>query len=182
LSRLVRRLPEPQAILQVYAVIAVLFAGWTITAFIWKLSAWLLFLNLGEIFTVFSYAMAADLVESLILLLLLLILCVVLPAHSLRDKFAVRGTILSIGSIGAMMAYVGLQMMLDIETGFAPVVGAIVMLVLTALVLGLTSRSHFAQRIESVTVGISDRLVVFLFLLFPLFLMLTIYVVIRNFS
>jgi hypothetical protein len=181
LSRLVRRLPDPQAILQVYAVIAVLFAGWTITAFLWKLSAWLLFLNLAEIFTVFSYAMAANLIESLILLFLLLILCVVLPAYSLRDKFVVRGTILSVGSIGAMTAYVGLQMMLDIESGLAPVLGAIVMLVLTAVILGLTSRSHFAQRIEAAAAGISDRLVVFLFLLFPLFLMLTTYVVIRNF-
>ena len=66
-----RRLPKLQDIWQVYAVIAVMFAGWTITAFLWKLSAWLLLLNLGEMLTLFAYAMAANFLESLIVLLLL---------------------------------------------------------------------------------------------------------------
>ena len=95
-----KRLPEFQSIIQVYAVIAVMFAGWTITAFLWKLSAWLLLLNLGEIFIIFSYAMVASFLESMIILLLLLIVCILLPARVLRDEFVVRGTILSVGLIG----------------------------------------------------------------------------------
>jgi len=82
---MLRRFPKSQAVLQVYAVIAVMLSGWTITAFLWKLSTWLLTLNMGEILTVFSYAMFINLVESLIVLLLLLIVCFLLPAHILRE-------------------------------------------------------------------------------------------------
>jgi hypothetical protein len=65
----VQRFPNRQAILQVYAVISFLISAWTIIAFLWKLSAWLLILNLGEIFTIFSYAMVVNLLESLAVLL-----------------------------------------------------------------------------------------------------------------
>src|SRR5690349_22735170 len=107
---MLKRLPNRQAILQVYAVIAVMLSGWTITAFLWKLSAWLLLLNLSEIFTIFSYSMVANLIESLTVLLLLLIVCVLLPASVLCDDFVVRGTILAAGLIGALMAFVRLHM------------------------------------------------------------------------
>src|SRR5512135_435164 len=95
--QLLKRLPESQAILQVYAVIAVMFSAWTIYLFLHKLPSWLLTLNAGEIFTVFSYAMVVNLIESLIVLLLLLAICVVLPTGLLCDHFVVRGTILSSG-------------------------------------------------------------------------------------
>ena len=99
---MLKRLPNRQAILQVYAVIAVMLSGWTITAFLWKLSAWLLILNIGEIFTVFAYAMVVNLIESLIILLFLLLSCAVLSPSFLRDHFAVRGTILAAGLIGSL--------------------------------------------------------------------------------
>src|SRR6266498_4258726 len=101
---MLKRLPESQSVLQVYAVIAVMFSAWTIPAFLWKLPTWMLTLNLGEIFTVFSYAMFTNFVESLIVLLPLLAVCILLPPHILRDHFAVRGTILSIGLIGSLVA------------------------------------------------------------------------------
>src|SRR5262245_15082942 len=99
-----KRLPSFQAVLQVYAVIAVMLSAWTITAFLWKLSDWLMILNVREIATIFSYSMTTNLLEGLLLLLLLLALCAMLPAPILRDDFVVRGTILVIGLIGALMA------------------------------------------------------------------------------
>jgi hypothetical protein len=168
-----KRLPEFQSIIQVYAVLAVIFAGWTITAFLWKLSAWLLLLNLGEIFTIFSYAMAANFVESLIVLLLLLVACMLLPAHILRDDFVVRGTILSIGLIGSLMAFVGSHMQFGFESGLRLLIAPVVTLALTILVL----RSGFMR---SGAVWLSDRLTVFLFILLPLFVTLTVYVIFRN--
>ena len=78
---MLNRLPKSQAILQVYAVIAVMLSAWTITSFLWKLSAWLLVLNLGEILTVFSYAMVTNLIESLIVLFSLLLICILLPVR-----------------------------------------------------------------------------------------------------
>ena len=166
-----------RVIVQVYAVIAVMFAGWTMTAFLWKLSAWLLLLNLGEIFTVFSYAMAANFVESLLTLLILLTACVLLPAPYLRDDFGVRGTLLAIGLIGALMSFVGSHMLFGIQSGLMLLLGPLIVLLLTGFLLRLSGRR---ERLRSIASSLSDRAVVFLFLLVPLFGILSIYVLLRN--
>jgi hypothetical protein len=172
-----KRLPEFQAILQVYAVIAVLLSAWTITAFLWKLSAWLLILNLGEILTIFSYAMLVDLVESLIILFILLAVSALLPPHILRDQFVVRGTILALGFIGSLMAFVRFHREFGIEGGAGLLFGPLAVILLTALLLAFSSKFRF---IASVTAWISDRLTVFLFILVPLFLLLSAYIIFRN--
>ena len=174
-----KRLPEVQSIVQVYAVIAVMFAGWTITAFLWKLSAWLLLLNIGEILTIFSYAMATNFLESMIILLLLLIVCILLPANVLRDEFVVRGTILSVGLIGSLMVFVGSQMQFGIERGLLLLIAPLLVFILTAFLLLRASKLH---RVRSIAVSFSDRAVVFLFVLVPLFAVASIYVILRNVS
>lgn len=174
---MVKRLPEFHAILQVYAVIAVLLSAWTIIAFLWKLSAWLLILNLGEIFTIFSYAMLIDLMESLIVLFVLLVVSALLPPRILRDQFVVRGTILAVGFIGSLMAFVRLHMQFGIESGAGLLFGPLAVILLTALLLGFSSKIRF---VASVTAWISDRMTVFLLILVPLFLLLSAYVILRN--
>jgi hypothetical protein len=171
------RLPEFQSILQVYAVIAVMFAAWTITAFLWKLSAWLLLLNLGEIFTIFSYAMAANFLESLVVLVIVLATCALLPATLLRDDFVVRGTILSLGLIGALVAFVGSQMQFGIDSGFMVLIAPLVVLLLMVFLLYRSSKSSW---VRSTAMWLSDRVTVFLFLLIPLFALLSVYVILRN--
>jgi hypothetical protein len=168
-----RRLPDNQSILQVYAVIAVVFAGWTITAFAWKLPSWLLLLNLGEIFTVFSYAMAANFVESLIVLALLLVLCILLPRHILRDDFVPRGTILSLGLLGSLLVFVGFETQFGFENGLRLLIPPAVVLVATVFILK-------SGALRSTAVWLADRLTVFLFLLLPLFVTLSLYVIFRN--
>ena len=172
-----KRLPEFHSILQVYAVIAVMFAGWTITAFLWKLSAWLLLLNLGEIFTIFSYAMAANFLEGLIILLLLLTACVLLPPSVLRDEFVVRGTILSVGIIGSLMVFVGSQMQFGIERGLLLLIAPLLVLILTVFLLHRASKF---QQVRSIAISFSDRVVVFLLILAPLFAVASTYVIFRN--
>lgn len=172
-----KRLPEFQSILQVYAVMAVMFAGWTITAFLWKLSAWLLLLNVGEILTVFSYAMAADFLESLLLLFILLTACALFPSRMLREDFVVRGTILSLGLIGALMAFVGTHMQFGIESGLRLLIAPLAVLLLTAFLL---QRSAKDKRLRSMAMWLSDRVTVFLYILVPLFVALSLYVVFRN--
>ena len=173
-----QRLPNFQAIVPVYAVTAVMLAGWTITAFLWKLSAWLLLLTLGEILTLFAYAMVTNFLESLIILGSLLLVCILLPRHLLRDHFAVRGTILAIGIIGALMVFVGLHRQFGIAGGAGLFLGPLTALLLTAVLLGLSARGM--GTIQSAVLWISDRLIVFLFLLLPVFLVSSLYVVYRN--
>jgi hypothetical protein len=172
-----KRLPTTQSILQVYSVIVVMLAGWTITAFLWKLSAWLLILNVGEIFTIFSYAMVVNLFESLIVLLLLLAACFLLPARVLRDEFTVRGTMLAAGLIGSMIAFVRSDMQFGIESGVTLLIGPLIVILLTVFLLGFSLKTPF---VSSSILWISDRFTVFLFILLPLFAILLTYVIFRN--
>jgi hypothetical protein len=124
--------------------------------------------------------MAANLLESMLILLLLLALCILLPARALRDDFVVRGTILSVGWIGALMTFVGLGMQSDFQLGAAILLGPIVILLATSWILWLASRSRFMSSVRSAVLWLSDRLTVFLFLLLPLFIVFTVYVFFRN--
>jgi hypothetical protein len=164
----------------VYAVIAVMISGWTITAFLWKLSVWLQFLSLGEIFTIFSYAMTANLIESLIVLALLLMAGAFLPPAVLRADFAVRGTILSLGIVGSLMAYLGLYMLFGYKDASRLLWGPLAVVLLTALLLLSASKFRFAHYVRSAILWLSDRMTVFLFILVPLFATLAIYVIFRN--
>ena len=177
---MLKRLPSSQATLQVYAVIAVMLSGWTITAFLWKLSAWLLILNLGEIFTVFSYSMVANLVESLTVLLFLLAVCVLLPPSIFRDDFAVRGNILAVGLVGSLMAFVRFHMQFGIESGVKLLIGPLVVLLVTAILLVSPSKLRIVLFLHSAILWASDRMVVFLYVLVPLYVVLFAYVVLRN--
>jgi hypothetical protein len=179
-ARLSKRLPEAQAILQVYAVSAVLLSAWTVTAFLWKLSAWLLLLDLGEILTVFSYAMAANLLESLLILLVLLTACVLLPPRFLRDDFVARGTIFSLGVILSLMAFIGLFMRYGMESVALLLLSPLAILLLMTFLLLSPSKLRLVRFVNSAAVWISDRLIVFLFILLPTFVILTLYVVFRN--
>jgi hypothetical protein len=174
---MLKRLPKPQAIVQVYAVIAFMLAAWTIVAFLWKLSAWLLFLNIGEIFTIFSYSMLTNLLESLLVLLSLLVIGALLPPRFLCDDFIVRGTILSVGLIGSLMVYLGLNRAFGMENRILLLAGPFAVLSLMIFLLSFSSKFHW---LRSATNWLSDHLTVFLFILVPLFLILSTYVIIRN--
>lgn len=179
-ARLSQRLPELQAILQVYAVIAVMLSAWTVTAFLWKLSAWLLLLDLGEIFTIFSYAMAANLLESLLILSILLAACVLLPPRFLRDDFVARGTTFSLGVILSLMAFIGLFMRYGMESVALLWLGPFVILLVMTFLLLSPSKFRLVHFVNSAAVWISDRLIVFLYVLLPIFVILTLYVIFRN--
>jgi len=177
---MLKRLPKPQAILQVYAVITVMLSGWTINAFLWKLSAWLLILNIKEILTIFSYSMAVNLLESLTVLLLILTACALLPSHILREDFVVRGTILAVGLIGSLMAFVRFHMQFGIQSGVKLLIGPLAVLLLATMLLGLPPRFRFVRFLHSAILWISDRLIVFLYILGPLYVLLFTYVIFRN--
>ena len=172
-----QRLPDFPSVVQVYALIAAVFAGWTITAFLWKLSAWLLLLNLGEILTILSYAFAANFLESLIVLSVLLAVGALLPAPLFRDDFVVRGAILSLGLVGSLIAFVGAEVQLGFENGSKLLLAPLAVLLLTGFLL---QRSATYHRLRLAATWLADRFVVFLFILLPLFALGLVYVILRN--
>ncbi len=175
-----KRLPKFQSVLQVYAVIAVMFSGWTVIAFLRKLPSWLLTLNIGEIFNLFSYSMFVNLVESLIILILLLLACVLLPPRILRDDFSARGSILALGFLGSLIVYLQMFMQFGVDNVPRLLIPPLAVLLLTVFVLVFSSKFRIARFMRSAALWISDRLVVFLFLLIPLFIVLSAYVIFRN--
>jgi hypothetical protein len=121
--------------------------------------------------------MAANFLESLVILFLLLTISALLPARFLRDDFVVRGTILSLGLIGSLMAFVGAQMQFGIGSGLFLLSAPLVVLTLMAFLL---YRSSTYRRLRSTAGWLSDRVVVFLFVLIPLFAVASVYVIFRN--
>jgi hypothetical protein len=124
--------------------------------------------------------MVANLLESLIVLLLLLAICGLLPAPVLRDDFVVRGTILSIGFVGALMSFVKFHMEFGIHSGFKLFVAPLFVLLLTMILLGFLPKFRAMRYLHSAILWLSDRMTVFLYILIPLYIALFVYIVFRN--
>ena len=177
---ILRRFPHLSAILPVYAVIAVPIFGWTIVSWLWKLPSWLNFLTAGEISAIFFYAMLTAFVESVLVCSVLLLLCVVLPSQMFRDQFIVRGTWLGIGwtaSVFGNGVWRGLTRFTYAEVSL--VTWSILSLIMIILLTTLSVRVRFMVRAAE---WISDRLMVFLYILIPLAIFSFLVVIARNLS
>src|SRR5689334_3177095 len=166
MTRILRRFPSVASILPVYAVIAVPIFGWTITSWLWKLPSWLNYLTPGEITAVFFYAILTATVESILICLALLVLSFLLPSRIFRDQFIVRGTWLALGLAGSILGngiWRGMTRFTYAEVSL--VAWSIVSLFLILLVTFLAGKFPWMGRIAT---GISDRFVIFLYILIPL--------------
>jgi hypothetical protein len=178
MTSLLRRFPSPPAILPVYAVIAVPIYGWTITSWLWKLPSWLNFLTPGEITAIFFYAILTAFVESLLICSFLLLLCPLLPSRMFRDQFIVRGTWLAIGIAFAILGngvWRGITRFTYTEVSLT--LWSIVSLIPIVVLTIISARVLIMARIAD---WISDRLLIFLYILIPLSIVSVLVVVIRN--
>lgn len=178
MTRFLRRFPPFSAILPVYAVVAAPVFAWTITIWLWKLPSWLNYLTPGEVAGIFSYAMLTAFIESLLILGLLLLLCLVLPLHSFRDQFIVRGTWLAVGLAACVLGngiWRGMTRYTyaEIPLTWWSLVGLVLIIVLTLV----SVRVRFMTRIA---LWLSDRLTVFLLIFIPLSLLSLVVVIARN--
>ncbi|RJP51072.1 MAG: hypothetical protein C4583_09785 [Anaerolineaceae bacterium] len=171
------RLPALDAILPVFAVISFLVYGWTLVVFLWKVPSWMMFLTFGEILSVFAYSMTSAFLESLAALAILLLASMLLPARWMREVFVTRGSVAALFGLGSIMLY---MYRLSV-TGYAVLHDLFpwtwIALALSLLLTFLAPRLRFV--IRSVA-WISDRLIVFLFLLLPISLVSVIVVIVRN--
>jgi hypothetical protein len=97
------RIPSSGKVLAVYAIIVLMIYTWTIQWFNYNLPAWLGFLNMGEVFGIFAYAMATNFLESLLVLALIVMLGMLLPRDLFLDAFVARGAGLAVLVLGFMM-------------------------------------------------------------------------------
>ena len=178
MTGLLRRFPNVSAILPVYAVIAVPIFAWTITSWLWKLPSWLNFLTPGEIAGIFSYAMLTALVESVIAGGFLLFISLLLPSQVFRDQFIVRGTWLALGlaiSILGNGIWRGITRFTYVEISL--ILWSVISLLLIALLTFISARVRFMVRAAQ---WLSDRLVIFLYILIPLSVLSILVVIVRN--
>lgn len=159
-------MPSRAQLARVFAVIVLMVYSWTIFWFTYKVPSWLYFLNVGEITTVFSYSLATNLAESLVVLCGPLALSLVLPRKWFRDVFVARGGTLSVAGLAYMM-YVGSQF--TSKDGYPsltlkPWSLALAAILIVALVY-VVGRIGLTRRIVET---VADQATIFLYIYIPL--------------
>ena len=97
------RLPGWQKIAPVYAVIVLIVYGWSLLWYLWTFPSWLKFLTVSEILLTFSFVLATNLLESLLVLAPIVAISLLMPKRWFRDVFVARGAALAIAGLGSMM-------------------------------------------------------------------------------
>ena len=143
----------------------------------WQLPSWLLSLNVGEILSIFAYAMLDALSETLFILALALILAALLPPRFLRDDFTVRGSWIVIGLLLPLLIFFILFDKFSVVLVQYIFPWTIVTALLAASLAFLSARVSF---LRSAALLLSDRLTIFLYLFVPLTVISLIAVAIRN--
>jgi hypothetical protein len=178
MAGILRRFPNISAILPVYAVVAVPIFGWTITSWLWKLPSWLNFLRPGEITAIFFYAILTAFVESILICSFILLLCFLLPSRMFRDQFVVRGTWFAIGLTSSILGYgVWRGMTRFTYAEVSLIAWSIVSFIIVLLLTLISTKVRFMTGAAD---WISDRLIIFLYILIPLSILSTLVVVLRN--
>jgi hypothetical protein len=165
---MLKRLPSIHDIISVYAVISFMTYGWTLVAFSGKVPAWSRFLTPGEILVIYSYSLLTNFSESILLLILLLFLCLFLPPRLMLDLFIVRGPIIVICLLSAIMFNLFFYTNND-TTFILGLPGWLVILVSALIVMFLLDLlSRKVPVVKSTLVELTNWLMVFLYLFLAL--------------
>jgi hypothetical protein len=175
---LLRRLPASAEILPVFALITTMFYGWTLVVFLWKLPGWLFFLTAGEIAGIVAFQFTTNLIESIVVLLLLLVFSAVLPPRFFKEAFAVRGSAVALVLIGSMMLFLNRYVAVGPKFGENLSVWMLGSLFISFAIAALSTRIKILRMAIS---WLSDRLIVFLFVLLPLSALAVLYVIVQAF-
>ncbi len=174
---LLEKIPKPQKLSPVYAIVVLMVYSWTILWFFWKLSSWSAFLRMDEIFIIFAYSISVNFIESLLVFSLLVGVSLLLPKKWFHDQFVARGTALVLLGLGYLMYIASLlQQKADFPRTFIlrssiPVLAAIVLLVYFSAKVGF---------VRTLLEEIANRAVIFLYITLPVSIISVIIVILRN--
>ena len=173
---MLKRFPSFNQVISVYAVIAFMLFTWTALLFAWNLPAWLKFVPPSELLAVFSYSIFSSFVESLIVLSILIAICFVLPSRWLRDEFIRRGTVIAICALSLIM----LRSYLNTSGGARVVTATSLVWVVFLLAVMISLLVTAVPVLRRAVLGLSDRLLVFLYIWLPLSAVALLVIVFRN--
>jgi hypothetical protein len=171
------RLPSLQQILAVFGIILLIFYGWTLIWFFWKLPSWEYFLTLGEISTILAYSMATNLLESLAVLLVPLLISIILPKNWFKDFFISRASSLVILGLGYTML---ITKYITSENDYYPQNLVRLLPLAGVLILVLTFLIDRIPLLHKLLGGLADRATIFSYIFAPLGLISLLVVIVRN--
>lgn len=167
MSKLFARLPDRRSIIGVYAVAVFLSYSWTLLASFWKVPSWLFYLKIGEVLSVYAYALIVDFAESLLLIFVMLLVGLFLPRKLWNVRFKVLGTLWILVFMGAIMLRLSTNRAPDYWEEFVyGQWGWWGYTLLTGISLSFLV-SHVGW-LRKALEGLIDRLVVFLYIYLPL--------------
>jgi hypothetical protein len=102
LTNLRRFFPENREIFLVFGVVLFAVHSWSIRAFLYNLPSLILYMNIGQVTSVFAYMMAFAFMESLLVIGLLILISAILPPNWFRNKFASKSFLTIL--VGALLA------------------------------------------------------------------------------
>ena len=172
-----KRIPSWGQVAPVYAVIVLMVYAWTIVWFFWKLPSWLFFLNAGEIAIAFAYALATNLLESLVVLCAPLFMSLALPKKWFYDLFVARGAALALSGLAYMMYLANQFKTKDDYPSLTLKPWTLGLAVAGILVIVyLAGRLNLFRKLLEV---LADRAIIFLYISLPLSLIALVVVIFR---
>lgn len=173
------RFPARSDIVPVYAVVAFFIQGWTLNKLLWQLSSWADYLNTGTLLGIFAYRIAASFFESMAIMAFLVFLCLVLPQKYFKETFVPRGTVSFLILFGAILLF--WNRFYAVSPGLKMVHVAYIWLICAVLIaFGV---AHFLVKIGKVReflYWLSDRMIIFLYILFPVSILSLAVILVRN--
>jgi hypothetical protein len=171
------KLPSLNKLAPVFGVISLFVYSWTLLWFFWKLNGWLVYLNLEEIGVILIYALATNLLESLVVLGVPVLIGILLPARLYMDQFIARSTAWLLPGLSylvfAAFQFEGrskFHQSLIVQAGI-PVVFFMAIFIY-ATVKWQTARKLFE--------GIADRSTIFIYFFLPISVISLVIVIVRN--
>jgi hypothetical protein len=102
-----KRLPGRQDVLPVFNFVIFVIFSWSVRGFLFELSSFLLYFQLGEIASILFYMLAFALVESILIMGVLLVSCLVLPSNWLKKGFRYKSFLLIIVATIGLIVFQG---------------------------------------------------------------------------
>jgi hypothetical protein len=171
------RLPRPVQILPVYGLIVAIIYGWTLFWFFWRLPSWLFYLEPAEILSIFAYSMAADLVESVLVLGIPVGLGWLLPEGWFKGRFVLRGSIVALCFLGGFL-YLAPKLLAPED--FPKDMGLFVAALTVLLAFLLVTFSSRVPPLERALEDLADRTIILLYLSIPISLVSLLLIAARN--
>jgi hypothetical protein len=176
LDGLTTRLPPWGDVLGVFNIVVFIIYSWEIWVYLFGLPSLMFYLGAGDVASVFLYAMAFALIESVLVTSAAVILSIILPSKWLRDGFTYKG------SLGVLVAAVTLLSIRNhLGSVFPPVQLLLQDFLISALICALLFVVfHNAARPRIILLTLIERFSVFLYLYVPLGVIGLLVVLVRN--